>query len=261
MEFSQAWNPLRSALENDFSFNQIKQIVGLVGLDLTGISHLEQKAGGGASKGQLMTGIDRIIRDVDDERKQKFIEIVAEEVIPRLSTEIREELESHLGKWGLGIAGHAVVPLKIFDPSELAELPLSSRDDMVKAAQRFRDGDLSGAVSAACGAVDAATSAVYRSSDLGDPGRASFQEKCKQALRAKGVFEKLEQDLRCLGWKDSDIPGFKKNFEGALNQAAYVMQTLRSRMGDVHGTKPILKPLVFDSLKWAELIVRALRAD
>lgn len=140
MEFSQAWNPLRSALENDFSFNQIKQIVGLAGLDLTGISHLEQKAGGGASKGQLMTGIDRIIRDVDDERKQKFIEIVAEEVIPKLSTEIREELESHLGKWGLGIAGHAVVPLKIFDPSELAELPLSAKRQEDAGKSNVRNG-------------------------------------------------------------------------------------------------------------------------
>lgn len=176
MEFSQAWNPLRSALENDFSFNQIKQIVSLAGLDLTGISHLEQKAGGGASKGQLITGIDRIIRDVDDERKQKFIEIVAEEVIPKLSTEIREELESHLGKWGLGIAGHAVVPLKIFDPSELAELPLSSRDDMVKAAQRFRDGDSSGAVSAACGAVDAATSACTGVQTLATRGGLRFKK-------------------------------------------------------------------------------------
>jgi len=46
---------------------------------------------------------------------------------------------------------------------------------------------------------------------------------------------------------------------GSLNQAAYVMQTLRSKMGDVHGTKPVLEPLVFDSLKWASLIVRLLR--
>lgn len=36
------------------------------------------------------------------------------------------------------------------------------------------------------------------------------------------------------------------------------MQTLRSKMGDVHGTKPILKPLLFDSLKWAGILVRTL---
>ena len=263
MEFSQAWNPLRAALEDNFSFNQIKKMVGLAGLDLTLpiIANLEQKAGGGASKGQLMTGIDRALSYLDDERKRHFLEIVAEEVISKLHTEIREELESHLGRLGLGIAGNTVVPLKIFDASELPELPVESRDDIVKAAQRLRDGDLSGALSAACGAVDATTSAVYESSGLGDPGKASFQEKCKRALEAKGVFVKLERELRSLGWEDSDITKFKSNFEGALNQAAYVMQTLRSRMGDVHGTKPVIKPLVFDSLKWAELIARSLQTE
>ena len=262
MEFSQAWNPLRSALQN-YSFYEIKEIVGLAGLDLTlpAIANLEQKAGGGASKGQLMTGIDRTLSYLDDERKRKFIEIVAEKVIPRLSPNMREELDLHLRRLGLGIAGNTVVPLEIFDVSELAELPAESRGDIIKAAQRLRDGDLSGALSAACGAVDAMTSAVYESSRLGDSGRASFQEKCKRALEAKGVFEKLEQELRSLGWEDSDITKFKSNYEGSLNQAAYVMQTLRSRMGDVHGTKPVIKPLVFDSLKWAELIVRALQAE
>jgi hypothetical protein len=36
------------------------------------------------------------------------------------------------------------------------------------------------------------------------------------------------------------------------------MQTLRANMSDVHGTKPVLKPLVFDSIKWAEILVRVL---
>ena len=260
MEFSQAWNPLRSALQNNFSFYEIKEIVGLAGLDLTGIAHLEQKAGGGASKGQLMTGIDRTLSGVDDERKQSFIAIVAEEVVSKRPN-VRETLEFHLGRLGLGIAGNTVVPLRIFDVSELPKLPVESRDDMVKAVRRFRDGDLSGALSAACGAVDATTSAVYKKSDLGDPGKASFQEKCKRALEVKGVFVELEQELRSLSWEDSDITKFKNNFEGSLNQAAYIMQTLRSRMGDVHGTKPVIKPLVFDSLKWAELIVRALQTE
>lgn len=260
MEFSQAWNPLRSALQNNFSFYGIKEIVGLAGLDLADVAHLEQKAGGGASKGQLMTGIDKALRHFDKERKKSFISIVAEEAISG-RPDIREELESHLGRLGLGLAGSAVVPLNLLDTSELPELPVESRGDLAKAAQRLRDGDLSGALSAACGAVDAATSVVYENSGLGDPGKASFQERCKRALGTKGVFVALEQELRSLGWKDSDIVLFKKNFEGALNQGAYVMQTLRSKMGDVHGTKPILKPMVFDSLKWAELILRALQGN
>lgn len=42
------------------------------------------------------------------------------------------------------------------------------------------------------------------------------------------------------------------------SEGAYVMQTLRSHMGDVHGTKSILRSLVFDCLRWAELLVGSL---
>lgn len=149
---------------------------------------------------------------------------------------------------------------EVLDPDDLPELPDASHQDLRKAAQRFRDGDLTGALSAACGAVDAATSQVYEEHHLGDPGKASFQERCKRAMTARGVVPELEEQLGALGWSHADITPFKKSFEGALNQGAYVMQTLRSQMGDVHGSKPILRSLVFDSVKWAQLIVGSLIA-
>jgi len=51
---------------------------------------------------------------------------------------------------------------------------------------------------------------------------------------------------------------FVDNLRGALNQGAYVLQKLRSDMGDVHGSKPVVEGLVYDSIKWASLIVRLL---
>ena len=254
---AQAWNALRTALQGSFSFYDIREIVGLAGLDLTRIAHLEQKAGGGASKGQLMTGIDRVFGEVDEEGRRHFLAIVAEEVLKR-RPETRDSLLDYLSRLGWTLVENALIPIELFDPSELAELPPDSRGDLVKAAQRLRDGDLSGAVSSACGSVDSATASVYAAEGLGDPTAASFQERCKKALAARGVLPKIEKELSELGWATSDIMPFCKNFEGALNQGAYVMQTLRSKMGDVHGTKPILKPLVFDSVKWAQLLVRAL---
>lgn len=256
----QTWNALRTVLQSSFSFYDIKEIVGLAGLDLTSIAHLEQKAGGGASKGQLMTGIDRIFGKVDEEGRRHFLAIVAEEVLRR-KPETRESLLDYLSRLGWTLLENTLVPIDLFDPSELAELSSESRRDLIKAGQRLRNGDLSGAISAACGSVDSATSDVYASKGLGDPAAASFQERCKKALAARGVLPKIEKELAELGWDTSDITLFCRNFEGALNQGAYVMQTLRSRMGDVHGTKPILKPLVFDSVKWAQLLVRALTDD
>jgi hypothetical protein len=257
---NEAWNALRATLQNDFSFYDIKEIVGLAGFELASIAHLEQKVGGGASKGQLMTGIDRGLNGLDDESQKRFISVVAEEVLTRRA-DSRQPLDENLSRLGWSLCGNAVIPIEILDVSTLGELPSESQEDLTKAAQRLRDGDMSGAISCACGAVDAATSAIYNSASLGDPTAGSFQERCKQALAASGVIPKLEKNLRELGWNDTDIKMFEKNFEGAMNQGAYVMQTLRSRMGDVHGTKPILKPLVFDCLKWAELLLRSLTEE
>jgi len=255
---NRAWNALRVTLKNSFSFYDIKEIVGLAGFDLASIACLEQKIGGGASKGQLMTGIDRGLKGLDDESQKRFIAVVAEELLRR-KPDSRLPLDENLSRLGWSLCGNSVIPIEVFDVSTLGELPSESQEDLTKAAQRLRDGDLSGAISSTCGALDAATLAIYNSSNLGDPTAASFQERCKHALAASGVIPKLEKNLRELDWNDTDIKKFKKNYEGAINQAAFVMQTLRSRMGDVHGTKPILKPLVFDCLKWAELILRALK--
>ena len=73
-----------------------------------------------------------------------------------------------------------------------------------------------------------------------------------------GVVAEIERQLVELGWQQPDAKQVAENVKGSLNQAANAMQSLRSKMGDVHGTKPILKPLVFDSIKWATLIVRLL---
>jgi hypothetical protein len=46
---SAAWAAIRAVLQNDFSFYDIKEIIGLAGIDVMSLAHLEQKAGGGAS--------------------------------------------------------------------------------------------------------------------------------------------------------------------------------------------------------------------
>ncbi|MGK5071044.1 hypothetical protein [Janthinobacterium sp. RT4P48] len=252
----QAWPAIRASLQTA-SFSEIKEITGLAGLDITQLAHLDQKPEKGATKGQLTTAIDGIFGRMSLVDQSRFLSIVAEEILRR-NPATKETLVENLSRLGWVFIDKALIPIRVFDPSDLVELPNATRQDLVKAAQRFRDGDLSGAISAACGAVDAATSFVYQTAQLGDPAGASFQERCKRALSARGVVPALAEQLGALGWSEAETLPFKKNFEGSLIQGAYVLQSLRSRMGDVHGTKPILKPLVFDSLKWAELLVRSL---
>ncbi|MDB0529626.1 hypothetical protein LBW56_23430 [Ralstonia solanacearum] len=250
-----AWGTIRATLGANFSFGYIKEIVGFAGLDMTALGHLRQTQGsGGATKDQLLSAVDQQLAKRSDAELRHVTAIVAEEMLSR-NPQLHDALESKLGRHGWGLVDDQLIPLELFDPAELAELPAIPRADLVKAALRFRDGDLSGALSAACGAVNGAVAMVYQQHGLGDSTKASFQEGCNRAVQ---VVSDLEAPLCALGWDDATVKPFLQNFKGALNQGAYVMQTLRSKMGDVHGTKPILKSLVFDALKWSELFVRTL---
>ncbi len=242
-------------MQNNFTFYEIKEIVGLAGFDVTLISRLEQSTGGGASKGQLITAIDRGFGQLGD--KSHFITIVVEEILKR-RPHLEEKLKEYLNRLGLNLVNGKVISIELLDRTELTQFPEDAHTDLVKAIQRFRDGDLSGAISSACAAIDTVTSRIYKEKALGDPTKSSFQEKCKKSIYAVNILPKIKEDLEKIGWNEDDAKKFIKNFERALNQASYVMQNLRSKMGDVHGTKPTLKILVYDCLKWAAIILRVL---
>jgi hypothetical protein len=189
--------------------------------------------------------------------QDRFLRIVTEEILRR-QPHLEPSLRDYLERLGWTLYEGRIVQVEVLDISELPELPEEAHTDLLKAATRFRDGDLGGALAAACGAVDAVTTKIYAQRSLGDHGNASFQEKVKKTLGVQGTFPLLEKTLVEAGWKQDDISKFKGNLIDALNQGAFVMQKLRSEMSDIHGTKPILKPLVFDSIKWAALIIRML---
>ena len=77
-------------------------------------------------------------------------------------------------------------------------------------------------------------------------------------IDAIGAKDQLIRELQEIGWSESDFKPLSSNLEGALNQAAFVMQKLRSNMGDVHGTKRVVTALVYDSVKWSLLLLRIL---
>ncbi len=249
-----AWAAV-SAILRKFSFYDIKEIVGLAGFDFTSISNLFQQSG--ASKGQLITAIAQGFDTFNFKDKQRFLNIIVEEILKR-SNHLEQQLAEYLSRLGWQVIDGAVIPIELLNRDDLDELDNVSREDLIKAATRFRDGDLSGALSAACGAIDSITNKIYTEKNLGNANNASFQERCVKALDSVGVFSAIENQLKNIDWNGSGVIPLSKNFKGALNQASYVMQSLRANMSDVHGTKPILKPLVFDSLKWAQIIIRLL---
>lgn len=255
------WNVLGSILEDNFTFSNIKQIAGLAGLDRTILSHLEQRQGsGGASKGQLINEIDKNINTFTTEDKQHFLNIIVEEILKR-NNSLENQLKSYLERLGWQLFDKKVIPIDILDLSELQELDKKSHKDLVKASIRFRDGDLSGAITSVCSSIDSLTNDIYTRYSLGDPNVASFQERCNKSIQKLGLFDDMQKELSELGWNESDISHFKKNLKDSLNKLALVIQKLRSSMGDVHGTKPVLKALVFDSFKFAQVLIRMMSKD
>ncbi|NHR04479.1 hypothetical protein HA052_04645 [Chromobacterium haemolyticum] len=258
---SDAWGAIRDGLEC-LTFHQIKATAALAGMDTSKLADVDERPGKDGkpvrpAKGVLMAAVDQVLAQMPDDKQRRFMCLTAEETL-RHKPDLLPKLESDLARLGWQWIDNTLLPIELFDPADLAALPEGFHADLVKAGQRFRDGDLGGAISAACGAVDTVTASIYHSAGLGDPTADSFQQRCNRALDAHKVIEHIDTQLRELGWEEAGLKPLRENFKGALNQGAYVMQSLRSKMGDVHGTKPILKPLVYDALKWAELFVHTL---
>lgn len=253
MEHRIPWGPIRSTLQANFSFSSIKEIVGYTGIDMSQLAGLEQKATGGASKSQVLSAVDRQIESMDEATAARVAAICCEEMLRR-KKDLVEEIDRILSRVGWKFTDGTLLPIDIFNIEDIQELPSEAHSDLKKASTRLRDGDLSGALSSACSAVDSVTSVIYSKHNLGDPGKASFQEKIKHSIDALRVKIDLEQELHSLGWDQAEVSILSNNLFGSLNQAAYIMQKLRSNMGDVHGTKPVVASLVYDSLKWAALL-------
>ena len=268
-DINSAWASVAPILRK-FRFYDIRDIVGLAGFDMQILKDLgiDNNDWGKQNPSLLVSEIGDHFLDFTNEKKHRFLNIVIEEILSGKYDygygddryeNLEEKLQSYLSRLGWQLIDNKVLPIEILDLSDLNELDPVAREDLVKAATKFRDGDLSGAISSACAAVDSVTARAYRDKNLGDVNKSkSFQERCNKSLKAIGVFEAIDQQLSEIEWKESNISQFKDNLKQSLSQAAYVMQTLRSDMSDVHGTKPVIKPLVFDSIKWSQIIVRLL---
>jgi hypothetical protein len=207
----------------------------------------------------LLGEIGREFRETSKEAKHRTIRILAQRLMTDERPELRESVEALLRDHGFRFIDGTFIPIDFFDPRETKFLPTSSLSDFSTALGRLVDGDLDGALTAACGAVDTVAAEVYQHHSLGEVGDASFQEKTMKAIGAMGSLDALKTQLVAIGWREDDATRLCQNLKGSLNQAAYVMQSLRSRMGDVHGEKPVLDAVVFDSLKLASVLVSLMK--
>ncbi len=248
----QMWSPIRTAL-TELSFSTIKQTVGHPSIDMSRLGQYVSTSGkGGSSKDTLVSDIDRQYGNMEDEDKELFLRHVIEQISQR-NPSLIDNLKEQLNKQGWDILNSALVPQEIIGFLDLEFTPDSSHGDLVKAAARIRDGDLTGAITSASGAVNTACN------QWGSSNKDSFQQEVNVALRESSRLDGLKSELLGLDWEENKCEELIGNLKGAISHGAKVMETLRSRMGDTHGSKEVLKPLVFDSIKWATIICSLLK--
>lgn len=246
-DINSAWAAVAPILRK-FKFYDIKDIVGLAGFDLEILKGLGFDASdwGNPNTSQLVSEIGDCFLSFADETKLRFLNTVIEEIFSdryRVSSygdDIeepegrKERLQYCLDRLGWQLIDNKILPIEVLDTSDLEELEPSSREDLIKAATKFRDGDLSGAISSACAAVDSVTERVYRDKNLGDVDKSrSFQERCNKSLEAIGVFTAIDEQLAGIDWEEGSVKLFKENLKKSLSQAAYIMQILRGGMSDM----------------------------
>ncbi len=256
MRLGDTWGSVRGVIRESFSFAQIKDLCGAAGLPVHRLAHLQQRAGGGASKGQLMDAIDGLFNELTLDDQGRFVTATITQVL-RDRPASRETLEEVLSRVGWGISGEEVHPLALQIDLEAAELPAAVRVGLANCLRRYRDGDTSGAITAICGVVDTLTEEAYARHNLGDHHSDSYQQRASRSFNA--LETAFKQPLENAGMNPVGVNRLWQNHRGAVNQAAYVLGSFRREFSDAHGVQNAPRKLVQKALDCAVFIVRSIK--
>jgi hypothetical protein len=232
----------------------MKDIAGVCGLPVHRLGHLQQGLGG-ASKGQLMDAIDQLFAELDQASQDRVVISAVSEILRRVP-ESRQRVEEVLARIGWGISGLDIHPLTLQIDLETSQLPEAAQEAVRNCLKRYRDGDISGAMTAVCGLVDGITEQLYREHNLGNHRDASYQERISRAVTVhEGAFK---DPLRGTSLAAEEIDRLWKNFRQACNQAGYVLGSFRREFSDAHGPAPAPPSLIQRAIDCAVFIVRVL---
>jgi hypothetical protein len=149
-----------------------------------------------------------------------------------------ERVRTLLAQHGFEYVDGTFVPTAILDQREARYLPPSSAAELAKAMKRLVDGDETGAITSACGAVDTLMQRVYATAGLGEPGNASFSTKVNTAASRLGIFDDMASEFLAIGMKSDDVSSIVTHMQKATNHAAQMLQILRRSMGEARQAFP-----------------------
>jgi hypothetical protein len=196
----------------------------------------------------FLAGVQEAFNKMGGEAQLAALLILADEFSDQ------EEIKRLSQKHGFAFIGNTFVPIGLIDSREATFLPESSATELAKAMNRLAQGDNTGAITAACGAVDAVTQQLYEQNALGEPGRVSFAAKVNTVLQKLKIFESLKFDLMKDGMSEKAAREIVDEMSKATNHAAQMLQNMRKSSGDVHGSKKASQRIAYEAVKWASAI-------
>ena len=196
----------------------------------------------------FLAGVESAFYRLEPEARVAAVHILANQFSN--SEQVRRLFAQH----GYEYLDNTFVPTVFLDQREARYLPPSSASELAKAMKRLVDGDHTGAITAACGAVDLLMQHLYATHSLGDAGNVSFAAKVNTAVSRLQIFEAMKDEFILLGMEIGKADAVVADMRKATNHAAQVLQTLRTTMGDVHGSKPALRHSAYNTIKWASAI-------
>lgn len=252
-------NAILAEVTNSLSIPQIRLAAAASGIDASRIPARSEAHGGSGSRAEVAPALLQLYAELPIDRKERALPILAERVM-EAGDRPRDRLIHLLGQHGYQFYNGALVQVGALDAREAQHLPRTATSELAKAISRLADNDESGAITAACGAVDATTTALYEKHNLGDPA-ASFQTKVNTAINRLGIIARLERELMEIGVSPVDAHRIAEEVHEATKHATEALQVIRRTTGDVHGTKPTYTRIVYDTIKWSAAICGLLEGE
>lgn len=250
---------LRSELNNS-SVQDIRNTVAAAGFDVSQITAKAEARSGLGSRAEVMPAVDRPFGQMSESAQETALRILAERLTEQ-NPDLRANTQDILARHGYQFIDVNFIPVLELDAREARFISESAANELGRATSRLIDGDYSGAITSACGAVDLVAQAIYKDQSLGNPGHASFQTKVNTSLKRLDVFEEMRGEFVTIGMKAEDASAVVEKMKKASNHAAQALQVLRHAMGYTHGSKPALRQTAYDAIKWSSAICGLLQRD
>ena len=253
------YGALRSELK-ELSVQNIRNTVAAAGFDVSQITAKAEARSGLGSRAEVMPAVDRLFGQMSESAQETALRILAERLTEH-NPDLRISTQDILGRHGYQFIDGNFISVHELDAREARFLPQTAATELGRAMSRLIDGDYSGAITSACGAVELVTLAIYMNHNLGNPGNTSFQAKVNTAFKRLDVFEEMSDEFVSIGMDPEKASAVVEQMKKASNHAAHALQVLRHAMGDAHGSKPALRQTAYDAVKWSSAICGLFQRD